>query len=312
MFTKYIFPILAIGLLALFCLGIGEGTWQNPFTIDDVMHEIRLPRIIVSLLVGAALSASGAALQALFENPLSDPSLIGTSGGAAIGVVVVIAMGWGSIGVPLAAFLGAFGVCMLILLVHRWIGGGKYGLLVLGFVLSALCSSLVSLILFMSDDMALRSAMTWLAGSFSEAGFISLSYAASIMLIGWLILLAIGRQLDCLLLGDEAAQTMGISIAQTRTLTIIGAAMMTGAAVSLGGIIGFVGMMVPNVLARVIGGGRSRLIALAALWGAVFVLIADTFSRWIIYPIDLPVGIVISILGGPFFLWLIMDKRDKA
>ncbi|MDK4579479.1 iron chelate uptake ABC transporter family permease subunit, partial [Kingella kingae] len=87
---------------------------------------------------------------------------------------------------------------------------------------------------------------------------------------------------------------------------------MTGAAVSLGGIIGFVGMMVPNVLARVIGGGRSRLIALAALWGAVFVLIADTFSRWIIYPIDLPVGIVISILGGPFFLWLIMDKRDKA
>lgn len=310
--TKYFIPCLLIAVAALACTGIGEGTWHNPFAIDDILLHIRLPRIAVALMVGAALSASGAALQALFENPLADPSLIGTSGGAAIGVVIVIAMGWGAIGIPLATFLGAFGVCMLILVAHRWVGGGKYGLLVLGFVLSALCASIVSLILFMSDDMALRSAMTWLSGSFAEAGFVSLHYAGAIMLVGLIVLLALGRQLDCLLLGDEAAQTMGISVARTQTLTVIGAAMMTGAAVALGGIIGFVGMMVPNVIARVVGGSRSGLIALSAAWGAWFVLLADTFSRWVIYPIDLPVGIVISILGGPFFLWLIVDKGQQA
>lgn len=309
---KLIFPIVIIVFGSLAALGCGENGWQNPFTVDAIMMQIRLPRVAVALLSGAALSASGAALQALFENPLADPSLIGTSGGAAIGVVTVIALGIGSsIGVPLAAFLGAFSACMLVLLVHRFIGGGKYTLLVLGFVLSAVCGSLVSLILFMSDDLALRSAMIWLSGSFSEAGFVSPIYATCIILLGWLILLATGRQLDCLMLGDEAAQTMGIKVGMTRTLTITGAAMMTGAAVALGGIIGFVGMMIPNVLAQTIGGGRSRLIALSALWGAVFVLAADTFSRRIIYPIDLPVGIVISMLGGPFFLWLIVRKEKN-
>lgn len=308
MLKPFLLPLLILAPLIFFCVGVGEGTWQNPLNVDEIMLQIRLPRITVALLVGAALSASGSALQALFENPLADPSLIGTSGGAAIGVVVMIAMGWGGIGVPLAAFLGALSVCLLLLFLHRWVGGGKYGLLVLGFVLSSLCAAVVSLILFMSDDMALRGAMTWLAGSFAEAGFVSLTYAGSAIAAGGLLLIILGRQLDCLLLGDEAAQTMGITVAKTRTLAIIGASMMTGAAVSLGGIIGFVGMMVPNVLARVIGGGRSRLIALSALWGAVFLLIADTFSRWVVYPVDFPVGIVISILGGPFFLWLIMDR----
>lgn len=305
---KFFLPAILIAAGAFFAAGLGDGGWQNPFTADEIMMQIRLPRIIVALLAGAALSASGAALQALFENPLADPSLIGTSGGAAIGVVTVIALGWGGLGVPLAAFLGAFGACMLVLLIHRLIGGGKYTLLVLGFVLSAVCGSLVSLILFMSDDMALRSAMTWLSGSFAEAGFVSPLYAGLVMLAGWVMLLAMGRRLDCLMLGDEAAQTMGISVGWTRTLTIAGAAMMTGAAVALGGIIGFVGMMIPNVLARVVGGGRGRLIALAALWGGLFVLAADTFSRRIVYPIDLPVGIVISMLGGPFFLWLIVKR----
>lgn len=305
----YIFPCILIAVCAFLCAGVGEGGFTNPIHADEIMLQIRLPRLAVALLVGISLSASGAALQALFENPLADPSLMGSSGGAAIGVVTVIAMGWGAIGVSLAAFLGAFGVCMLVLLLHRFIGGGKYGLLVLGFVLSAVCASLVSLILFLSDDMALRSAMTWLSGSFAEAGFVSLYYAAMIMLLGLVLLAAMGRHLDYLLLGDEAAQTMGISVGLTRTLTVIGAAMMTGAAVSLGGIIGFVGMMIPNVLARAVGGARSRLIVLSALWGGLFVLLADTFSRFIVYPVDLPVGIVISMLGGPFFLWLIMQKE---
>lgn len=303
----FVLPPLFAALL-WFCAGIGEGGWHNPFDADPVLMEIRLPRLLVALLVGSALSASGAALQALFENPLADPSLIGTSGGAAMGVVLAIALGW-NIGIPLAAFLGAFIVCIMILIGHHLVGGGKLGLLVMGFVISSLCAALVSLILFLSDDMSLRSAMTWLSGSFSEAGFVSPLYAGNVMLAGLLLLLAIGRRLDCLLLGDEVAHTMGISVQTTRVLTIIGSALMTGAAVSLGGIIGFVGMMIPNVLAQGIGGGRTRLIALSALVGSLFMLVADTFARWVVYPIDLPVGIVIAILGGPFFLWLIVKDR---
>ena len=302
-------PVLSLFLI-WFCAGVGEGGWSNPLAADPVLMEIRLPRIFVALLVGTALSASGAALQALFENPLADPSLIGTSGGAAMGVVLAIAMGW-NIAVPLAAFAGAFAVCILILLGHRLVGGGKLGLLVMGFVVSALCGALVSLILFLSDDMALRSAMTWLSGSFSEAGFVSPAYAGGVMLAGLVVLAAVGRRLDYLLLGDETAHTMGISVAATRVATIIGAALMTGAAVSLGGIIGFVGMMIPNVLAQAVGGSRTRLIILSAVVGSIFMLLADTFARWVVYPIDLPVGIVIAILGGPFFLWLIVkDQRS--
>lgn len=305
---QLLIPLGCIALTAFFVAGMGEGAWQNPFQVDALLMQIRLPRIISAILVGAALAASGAALQALFQNPLADPSLIGTSGGAAIGIVSVIALGFGYIGVPFAAFLGSFLACLLILIIHRLVGGGNDTLLVLGFVFSAICGSVVSFILFMSDDTTLRSAMTWLSGSLAEAGFVSPLYAGLMMGMGWVILLAIGRPLDCLMLGNETAQSMGINIALVRTLSITGAALMTSAAVALGGIIGFIGMMIPNLLTRIIGGQRSGIIALSTFWGAWCVLLADTFARRLLYPIDLPVGIIISMLGGPFFLWLFVRR----
>lgn len=183
------------------CCGIGFGAWESPLAMDETVRQIRLPRIYTALLVGAGLSASGAALQALFENPLADPSLIGTSGGAALGVIVLLALGGGVIGVPAAAFLGALGVCLLILAVHKLLGGGTLGLLVLGFVLSAFSGAVVSMILFLSDDLVLRSATTWLSGSLAEAGFSSPVAAIAVMLPGFLILLSAGRRLDVLMTG---------------------------------------------------------------------------------------------------------------
>ena len=259
------------------CCGIGFGAWESPLAMDETVRQIRLPRIYTALLVGAGLSASGAALQALFENPLADPSLIGTSGGAALGVIVLLALGGGEMGVPGAAFLGALGVCLLILAVHKLLGGGTLGLLVLGFVLSAFSGAVVSMILFLSDDLVLRSATTWLSGSLAEAGFSSPVAAIAVMLPGFLILLSAGRRLDVL---------------------------MTGAAVSLSGIIGFLGMMIPNVLAQTVGGSRRKLITLSAWLGAVFLMVVDGAARWLTYPVDLPVGIVIALLGGPFFMYL--------
>ena len=285
------------------CCGIGFGAWESPLAMDETVRQIRLPRIYTALLVGAGLSASGAALQALFENPLADPSLIGTSGGAALGVIVLLALGGGAMGVPAAAFLGALGVCLLILAVHKLLGGGTLGLLVLGFVLSAFSGAVVSMILFLSDDLVLRSATTWLSGSLAEAGFSSPVTAIAVMLPGFLILLSAGRRLDVLMTGEDTASSMGVSVGALRVQTVIGAALMTGA-VSLSGIIGFLGMMIPNVLAQTVGGSRRKLIALSAWLGAVFLMVVDGAARWLTYPVDLPVGIVIALLGGPFFMYL--------
>lgn len=305
-FIKIITAVLFTALLVWFCSGIGFGTWEPPQQMDDTVRAIRLPRILSALLVGGSLAAAGTALQALFDNPLADPSLIGTSGGAALGVIAVLVFGGGAFSVPLAAFAGALAVCLLVLAVHRLSGGGALGLLVLGFVFSAFSGAVVSLILFLSDDMVLRSATNWLAGSLAEAGFTSPQYAGLAMLAGLGLLVWAGNKLDILMLGEDTALSMGVSVQAVRIQVVIGAALLTGAAVSLAGIIGFLGMMVPNAVAQVAGGRRTKLIWFSAWCGAVFLLAVDGAARWLSYPVDLPVGIVIALLGGPFFMWLFL------
>lgn len=310
--TLFIMALLASFLAIFVGLGVGFGEWQSPFSLDDITWQIRYPRVLTALIVGLALSVAGSALQALFENPLADPSLIGTSGGAALGVVTVLAFGIGGIGVPLSAFLGAVGVCLLILACHRLFGGGQMGLIILGFVISAFCGALVSLILFLSDDMVLRSATNWLSGSMSEAGFVPFRYVVVCLVLGLLILLPLGRRLDILMLGETVATSMGISIGKTRTLVIIASALLTASAVSLAGVIGFVGMMIPNILAVILGGGRTRLMILSGWLGAIFLLVIDTTARYVAYPIDVPVGIVLALLGGPFFIWLFVKAGNRG
>ena len=231
-----------------------------------------------------------------------------------VGLIVSMMMGGGSNAAYLARdtvfaaimliLTGLLGVCLLILAVHKLLGGGTLGLLVLGFVLSAFSGAVVSMILFLSDDLVLRSATTWLSGSLAEAGFSSPVAAIAVMLPGFLILLSAGRRLDVLMTGEDTAASMGVSVGALRVQTVIGAALMTGAAVSLSGIIGFLGMMIPNVLAQTVGGSRRKLIALSAWLGAVFLMVVDGAARWLTYPVDLPVGIVIALLGGPFFMYL--------
>ncbi|MGO2622023.1 MAG: FecCD family ABC transporter permease, partial [Psychrobacter sp.] len=214
----YMLAVIASGLLIWLGLGIGFGEWSSPNHLDDTIWQLRYPRVVTALLVGMALSVSGAALQALFENPLADPSLIGTSGGAALGVVLVLALGFGGVSIPLAAFSGSVLVCLFILSCHRFLGGGQMGLLILGFVISAFCAAVVSLILFMSDDMVLRSATNWLSGSMAEAGFVPLRYSMISMIVGLAILLPLGRQLDGLMLGEAAAKSLGIKVGRVRCM----------------------------------------------------------------------------------------------
>lgn len=298
--------LAALGGLALIWLlaGFGGGQWQAPDWHDPIVRQLRLPRIVNALLVGAALAMSGAALQALFRNPLADPGLIGTSSGAALGVIGVIALGIGGLSVPLAAFGGGLAITALILLLNRLLQGGQAGLLIIGVVVGACCGAIVSLLLFLSDDLTLRGAMSWLSGSLAEARFAEHGYVLPVMALGAAILLLVARDLDCLLLGDDTARSLGVQVGRTRTLTAIGAALLAGGAVTLSGIIGFVGMMVPNAIALLGGGTRRQLMLWSAWVGALFLLLIDTLGRELAYPVDLPAGVMAAFAGPVFFLWL--------
>lgn len=178
-------------------------------------------------------------------------------------------------------------------------------------IVCAFCGALVSLILFLSDDMVLRSATNWLSGSLAEAGFVPLRYAVAAMLIGLLIILPLGRRLDALLLGETTALTMGVNVKLTRIWVIIACALLTGGAVSISGMIGFIGMMVPNLLAIIFGGSRTRLMLWSGWLGAIIMLIIDSAARHIAYPIDVPIGIVLALIGGPFFIWIFLQGSRR-
>ncbi|MCG9031819.1 FecCD family ABC transporter permease [Laribacter hongkongensis] len=291
-------------VLPLLALAAGGDALRWPDFSDPLVSGLRVPRILAALAVGAALAASGAALQALFRNPLADPGLIGTSSGAALAVVTVLAIGAGGWSLPLAAFAGGLLATWLILLLARLVRGGLAGLLLMGLVVGAFCGAIMSLVMFLSDDLTLRSATSWLAGNLSSATPERLAMCLTVMAAGILLLLGIGRDLDCLLLGEDAARSLGIDVRRTRRLAAIGAALATGGAVTLSGVIGFVGMMIPNMLAVLVGGCRRRLIALSAWAGALFLLAVDTLARNLVWPLDLPVGLMAAFAGPPFFIWL--------
>lgn len=290
---------------------LGDG-WQRPDLNDPIFMHLRLPRVLAAFLVGAALAASGAALQALFRNPLADPALIGTSSGAALAVVLVIALGFGALSLPVAAFFGALGSTALVLSLARLTQSGEAGLLLMGLVLGSFMGAVTSLLMFLSDDLTLRAAMSWLSGHLAGGSTADLRVAASLIFIGVAALWFLGRDLDCLSLGVEQASALGLSPNRTRFFVVCAAALATGAAVSISGLIGFVGMMVPNALALILGGGRRRLILLSAWVGGLFLLLMDTIARSIAYPIDLPVGLLSAMTGPPFFLWLFWIRQRRG
>lgn len=298
----------ALLLIWLIC-GLGGGVWQRPDWQDPLLLQLRLPRIANALIVGAALAASGAALQALFRNPLADPGLIGTSSGAALAAVSVMALGISSLPLPLAAFAGGLAATGLILLLDRLCGNSQASLLIIGVVVGACCGAMVSLFLFLSDDLTLRGAMSWLSGSLAENRFAEQPYVLPLMAVGGGLLLAIARQLDCLLLGEDSARALGVKLGRTRLLTAIAAALLTGGAVTLSGVIGFVGMMVPNALMLLHGGTRRTLILHSAWVGALFLLLIDTVGREAAYPVELPAGVIAAFAGPPFFLWLLWRQQ---
>ncbi|MBL4740948.1 MAG: iron ABC transporter permease [Sneathiella sp.] len=284
---------------------------------QSVLLNIRLPRALLAMLVGAALGISGAAMQGLFRNPLADPGLIGISSGAALAVAISIvligpATGFlGLYGLGLAAFVGGTITSLVILRLSKISGlFSVTHMLLAGIAINALTFAGTGVLTYLSDDQQLRAFTFWTMGSLGGALWTQVFVCASITVPAIWIFVLKSRQLNILLLGEENATYLGIDTARLKRTIIMTTALTVGAAVALSGLIGFVGLVVPHLIRLLFGANHQLLIPLSAILGAALLLLADTFARTIVSPAELPVGILTSLIGGPFFLWLLIKQTS--
>ena len=320
---------LATGTAVLFCLSLLTGPAGTPAgaglaalisggdgALGIVMREIRLPRALLALLIGAGLGLSGAALQGYLRNPLAEPGLLGVSGTAALGAVLALYTGLSAVfplALPLMALAGAF-LAVLLVQALAGSGGGSITLILSGIAVSSLAGALTALALNLSPNpFAASEIVFWLLGSLADRSMPQLWLAGPFILAGMALLFTLGRALDALTLGEDAAASMGVTLARTRMLAVIGTALAVGAGVAVAGAIGFVGLVVPHVLRPLVGGMPSRLLPASALGGAVLLLAADLAVRVIAPDRDLKLGVLTALVGAPFFLWLVWrHRRDLA
>jgi iron complex transport system permease protein len=282
--------------------------------VVTIVWDFRLPRGLLAILIGAGLAVAGAAFQGLFRNPLADPFIVGASGGAALGATLAITAGltWRGAGfepVPLAAFLGALATVAVVYTVAE---AGDHApaiaLLLAGAALSTVLSAAVSLLMLLNDQ-AFHEVLNWLLGGLGGRSWSHVGAGAPYLLVGLVVLWALARPLDALALGDETAQSLGLSLPRIRGAVVAAASLVTAAGVAVGGIIGFVGLIAPHLARLLFGADHHRLIPVAALLGALLLLLADTLARTVLAPVELPVGIVTALLGGPFFLYLLRTRQ---
>jgi iron complex transport system permease protein len=279
-----------------------------------IMREIRLPRALLGLMIGATLGLSGAALQGYLRNPLAEPGLIGVSASASLGAVLAIYSGL-TIIFPLALPLSALLAAMLAVVVVQALAGRRSNTLTIilaGVAVSSLAGAMTSLALNLSPNpFAALEIMFWMLGSLTDRSMMHVWLAAPFMLAGWVLLLMLGRALDALTLGADTAASMGVDMRRVQHLAVLGTAASVGAATAVAGAIGFVGLVVPHLLRPLVGARPSRLLPASALGGAAVVLAADILVRLIAPGRDLKLGVLTAIVGAPFFLWLVYRERRR-
>ncbi|MDO5705979.1 MAG: iron ABC transporter permease [Paracoccus sp. (in: a-proteobacteria)] len=309
--------VLFLGSLLTGPAPVGWGDSLRALVGDDgaltlVMREIRAPRAVLAMLVGASLGLSGAAMQGYLRNPLAEPGLIGVSSSAALGAVIALQTGFAAafaLALPLAALVGAVGAVLLILLLAGP-GGGSLALILAGVAISALTGAATALVLNLSPNpFAANEIVFWMMGSLADRSWLHVAIAAPVMAGGAAALVGIGRALDALTLGEDAAASMGIDLRRLRLRLVLGVAAMVGAATAVAGAIGFVGLVVPHLLRGAVGAQPGRLLAASALGGAALVLAADIAVRLILPGRDLKLGVVMALIGAPVFLHLIWRQR---
>jgi iron complex transport system permease protein len=306
---------LAIGPAGVAPLRALSALLREDGLLTLVMREIRLPRAILAVMVGASLGLAGAAMQGVLRNPLAEPGLIGVSGTAALGAVIAIHSGFAAaftLGLPLMALAGAaIGVGLILLLAGP--RGSSLTLILAGIAISALAGALTSLALNLSPNpFAVSEIVFWMMGSLQDRSMTHVWIALPFMAAGWALLLSLGRSLDALTLGEDAAQAMGVNLARLRLALVFGTASAVGAATAVAGAIGFVGLVVPHLLRPLVGARPSRLLPASALGGAALVLAADIAVRLILPERDLKLGVLMALVGAPLFLHLIYKTRRES
>jgi iron complex transport system permease protein len=280
-----------------------------------IIRDLRLARVLLAALVGAGLGTAGAAFQALFRNPLADPFVIGASGGAALGATLAITLGltWNMAGfgpIPLAAFVGSLLAVLVVYVIANGNGGSVIGLLLAGAALSTVLTSVVSLLMLISDE-NMHQIFSWLLGGFGGRSWVHLWSSGPYLFLGFILMWLLARPLDALACGDETALTIGLPLPYARGAVVAIATLVTAAAVSAAGIIGFVGLVAPHIARLFFGATHHRLIPTSALIGALLTLLADDLARTVLAPVELPVGIITSLVGGIFFLYLLKSRQRE-
>jgi iron complex transport system permease protein len=281
-----------------------------------ILWEIRFPRILMGLFVGASLAITGAALQALVRNPLADPYVLGISSGAALGATIGLALGLGSIvgglGLPLCAFIG--GALSIVLVYGIAASQGRlpmHQLLLAGVIVNAVCSALMMFATSILNPASLYRVVLWLMGTLSAPSILSLIGIGSCLLIAILLLLRESQALNLLAVGEDAARSLGVDSDRVQRTVFLVSAVLTGAVVSVSGMIGFVGMVVPHLVRILCGADHRLLLPVSALGGGILLMVADTVARTVVAPAEIPVGVITSLIGGPFFIYLLMTRKYR-
>jgi len=277
-----------------------------------IILSLRLPRALLAGLVGAGLSVSGAIFQALLRNPLADPYILGVSSGAAVGAIIAVLMGLSSlsIGLPLASFIGAF---LTILIVFNF--GRQNGkmhpntLLLAGVIIGSFLSALIMFFISISQKEELHTIIFWLMGDFSFSNPQAVYMIFPYIFLGFIFLYLRARQLNLILSGEESALQMGVDVERLKLISYLLASLITAASVSVCGLIGFVGLIVPHSVRLIFGPDHRLLLPSAALIGASFLIASDTFARTLLAPTELPVGVITAAFGGPFFIYLLRTRK---
>lgn len=289
----------------------------NPFHMDETTREIllaiRSPRVFVAVLMGMALGASGAVLQGILRNPLADPYILGISSGASLSAAFGIIAGvtfLGTFTIPVFAFAGAL-VTGGLVGIMGWKRGGLWPerLLLAGVGLSFLFSALLMLMMSISRDEGMRRAMLWIFGDLSASEWSRIPYGMVFVITGLFIAFARAKALNALILGDEFAYSLGFSPKKERLLLFVAVGLMTAASVSLGGMIGFIGLLIPHIMRFMTGSDSRIMIPVSALGGGALLCIADLISRSLLPPMELPAGIVTAVIGSPYFLYMLRKKN---
>ena len=281
---------------------------------EKIISNIRFPRIILSILVGAALAVSGASLQGIFKNPMADPGIIGVSSGAAVGAVLILSLGLASYSIlmlPIFSFFGGMIAAFLVFLISRLASSSSSSSFILsGLAISAFLNSLISLILVSSKKFGeLTSILNWLAGGFQDSRWEHVYITLPVILIALPFLIIYSNKINILSLSDDSAKSLGLNINKDKFIILFLATLITSVSVAVSGILAFVGIMIPHITRLIVGPDNRIVIPISALIGALFLLTGDLLARTILLPSEIRLGIITSFIGAPYFIFLLIKQR---